>query len=123
MPGNFFWGAVGVGTFLVCGVGWYLVNRKRMGYALVRQMLDGSAGESDEIHLKDPKGRLQEYLQARGRGLPEYRPVDEHGPDHAKVFVIDCLVGDEVLGSAEGRTKKRAEQLAAAAAFESLQGG
>jgi len=36
--------------------------------------------------------------------------------------VIDCLVGGEVLGSAEGRTKKRAEQLAAAAALERLQG-
>ena len=89
---------------------------------LVQEMLDGSAAESNEIELKDPKGRLQEYLQARGRGLPEYRSVHEHGPDHAKVFVIDCLVGGKVLGSAEGGTKKRAEQLAAAAALERLQG-
>ncbi len=88
---------------------------------LVRLMLDGSVGKSDEIELKDPKGRLQEYLQARGLELPEYRPIHEHGPDHAKVFVIDCLIGNEVLGSAEGRTKKRAEQLAAAAALERLQ--
>lgn len=89
---------------------------------LVRLMLDGWAGESDETELKDPKGRLQEFLQARGQGLPEYRPVHEHGPDHAKIFVIDCLVGGEVLGSAEGRSKKRAEQLAAAAALERLHG-
>ncbi len=87
---------------------------------LVRQMLDGSAGESNETELKDPKGRLQEFLQAQGQGLPDYRLVHEHGPDHAKVFVIDCLVGGEVLGSAEGRSKKRAEQLAAAAALEEL---
>jgi ribonuclease-3 len=88
---------------------------------LVRLMLDGRAEESEEHELKDPKGRLQEFLQAVGEGLPEYRSVHEHGPDHAKVFVIDCLVGGEVLGSAEGRTKKRAEQLAAAAALTRLQ--
>ena len=87
---------------------------------LVRTMLDGLAADSDESQLKDPKGRLQEFLQARGRGLPEYRAVHEHGPDHAKMFVVDCLVDGEVLGSAEGRTKKRAEQLAAARALEAL---
>ena len=32
-PQAFFWNAVGVGTFTVCGVGWYLINRRRVGYA------------------------------------------------------------------------------------------
>lgn len=88
---------------------------------LVRMMLDGAVSGSQEIQLKDPKGRLQEHLQARGRELPEYRIVREHGPDHAKVFVIECRVGGEALGVGEGRTKKRGEQLAAAAALERLQ--
>ena len=87
---------------------------------LVRQMLNGTTGGSEQIQLKDPKGRLQEHLQARGKGLPEYRMAREHGPDHAKVFVIECRLDGEVLGSGEGRTKKRAEQLAAAATLELL---
>lgn len=32
IPGHYFWNAVGVGTFLVCGIGWYLINRRRLGY-------------------------------------------------------------------------------------------
>lgn len=88
---------------------------------LVRRMLDGRDTSSDESELKDPKGRLQEFLQGQRRGLPLYRAVHEHGPDHAKVFVVDCLIEGEVYGSAEGGTKKRAEQRAAAAALERLQ--
>lgn len=88
---------------------------------LVRRMLDGDASDSPDAELKDPKGRLQEFLQARGRGLPRYRLADAQGPDHEKTFVVDCLIGDEVEGSGEGSSKKRAEQLAAAAALERLQ--
>lgn len=32
IPGHFFWNAVGVGTFIVCGVGWYLINKRRLGF-------------------------------------------------------------------------------------------
>ncbi len=88
---------------------------------LVRRMLDGAAADSGDSELKDPKGRLQEFLQARGQGLPQYRLADSQGPDHEKVFIVECLVGDEVEGAGEGGSKKRAEQLAAAAALESLQ--
>lgn len=36
VPGRYFWNAVGVGTFLVCGIGWYLINKRRLGFP-VRQ--------------------------------------------------------------------------------------
>jgi ribonuclease-3 len=40
--------------------------------------------------LKDAKTRLQEWLQARGRPLPEYQLLSEEGADHAKKFYVAC---------------------------------
>lgn len=69
----------------------------------------------------DPKTRLQEAVQARGWPLPQYRVVETHGPDHAKRFVVHCRVRDAVAGSGEGRSKKVAQQEAAAAALQELE--
>ncbi len=65
-------------------------------------------------HLKDPKTRLQELLQAHGHDLPEYEVVNESGADHAKQFEVACRVGKlmpAVTATAPGRRK--AEQAAA----------
>lgn len=60
----------------------------------------------------DAKTRLQEYAQARGETLPDYRLVDREGPDHAPSFTIEvALQGKTALG--EGKSKRRAEQRAA----------
>ncbi len=78
----------------------------------------------DAISLRsrhaDAKTRLQELVQARGLVLPEYRVVIEAGPDHRKRFTVECSVAGEVAGRAEGRSKKAAEQLAAARVLERL---
>jgi ribonuclease-3 len=66
----------------------------------------------------DYKSALQEALQASGRGLPDYRVAAEHGPDHRKAFEVHVVVGGEVLASAEGRSKKEAEQEAARLALD-----
>jgi ribonuclease-3 len=68
----------------------------------------------------DWKSALQEWLQSRGRGLPAYRLAAEVGPDHRKSFVVEIVVGGEVVASAEGRSKKEAAQAAARAALERL---
>jgi ribonuclease III len=68
----------------------------------------------------DFKSALQELLQARERGLPEYRIVGESGPDHRKVFDVEVWVGGEVVARAEGRSKKEAEQRAAQLALEQI---
>ena len=68
----------------------------------------------------DHKSSLQEWLQARGRPLPEYRVAATHGPDHRKTFAVDLRVGDETVARAEGPTKKAAEQKAAAQALQQL---
>lgn len=64
----------------------------------------------------DWKTSLQEVAAAASLGLPEYR-VSDVGPDHAKEFSAEAVVGGVVLGEGAGRSKKVAEQRAAAAAY------
>ncbi len=64
----------------------------------------------------DWKTSLQEIAASAGLGLPEYR-VSDVGPDHAKEFFAEAYVGGSVLGTGTGRSKKVAEQEAAAAAY------
>ena len=87
--------------------------------ALIRPVL-AAALERRSAAAADAKTRLQETLQGRGLPLPEYRVLDSIGPDHAKRFVIECRIGGEARGRGEGRSKKAAEQAAAAAALEAL---
>lgn len=71
--------------------------------------------------LKDPKTLLQEWLQARGRDLPEYRLVKEEGADHAKSFHVECRLGEGLpTMTAVAGSRRKAEQLAAALCFEAL---
>ncbi len=68
----------------------------------------------DAETLKDPKTRLQEWLQARGRPLPDYQLIREEGADHAKHFVVVCRIPDsEEQSQAEGSSRRKAEQSAA----------
>ena len=75
----------------------------------------------DSNELKDSKTRLQEWLQGQGHGLPKYSLLKEDGPPHRKEFLVRCVneaAGIEVTG--EGRSRRKAEQVAAAAALESI---
>lgn len=67
---------------------------------------------------KDPKSQLQELTQGRWQLTPRYRTVAERGPDHAKVFTVEVVVGGDILGRGEGRSKQLAEQEAARAALQ-----
>jgi ribonuclease-3 len=66
----------------------------------------------------DYKSALQERLQARGLGLPEYRVAAEHGPEHDKMFEVEVRVNGDVVATASGRSKKDAEQQAAQRALQ-----
>jgi ribonuclease-3 len=88
--------------------------------AVVRALFDPLiTAASQEGAALDWKTALQELTAARGLGVPAY-VVAETGPDHAKSFTADVLVGGEPLGSGAGRSKKEAEQQAAEAAWTSL---
>ena len=68
----------------------------------------------------DWKTSLQELSAGRALGVPEYR-VTEEGPDHAKMFAATVMLSGTAYGAGSGRTKKEAEQDAAAATYTSLQ--
>ncbi|HIE39195.1 MAG TPA: ribonuclease III [Anaerolineales bacterium] len=75
------------------------------------------AAEAD----KDAKSRLQEWAQAERGITPRYRIVAERGPDHAKTFVAEVLLGREVAGRGEGHSKQAAERAAAQEALENIE--
>jgi ribonuclease-3 len=70
--------------------------------------------------LKSPKSRLQEETQKVLGERPEYRLLEAVGPDHEKVFRVEVVVGDEVLGMGVGGSRRLAETAAAAEAVEVL---
>lgn len=59
------------------------------------------------------KAMLQEYTQAKSKELPEYSIVKESGAAHNKTFFVQVAYAGNVLASAEGKSKKQAEQQAA----------
>jgi ribonuclease III len=66
---------------------------------------------------KDAKSEFQIWAQARYNVTPHYQVAAAAGPDHAKLFTVQVLVGDEVWGVGEGRSKQAAAQAAAASAM------
>lgn len=85
----------------------------------VHQLLDELLAERADEPLLDPKTALQELTARHALGVPIY-VITESGPDHAKWFTATCLVDDTPRGQGEGRSKKVAEQAAAAAAYRGL---
>ena len=75
-----------------------------------------------QIQMADYKSELQELLQERHAPQPEYRVVQERGPEHHKVFTVQIRVGSESLAQAEGDSKKAAQQAAAQIALRKLRG-
>jgi len=69
---------------------------------------------------KDPKSRLQEWVQSNKNLTPRYREIEKFGPDHAKTFIMQVTIGGEMYGVAQGRSKQEATQAAAAGALYKL---
>jgi ribonuclease-3 len=68
----------------------------------------------------DYKSELQERVQQDNQGVLGYRIVEERGPAHEKEFLSEVWLNERFLGRGVGRSKKEAEQRAAAQALESL---
>lgn len=64
--------------------------------------------------LRDAKTTLQEWVQGRGGPTPVYREVARSGPDHDPEFTISVEVANLASGLGRGRSKREAEQTAAA---------
>lgn len=70
----------------------------------------------------DYKTQLQEILQKEGGAAPVYSIIGESGPDHNKSFTARVLLHDGAYADGSGKSKKEAEQNAAKAALQMLQG-
>jgi len=66
---------------------------------------------------RNPKGELQECLQAIAPSAPSYRIIGESGPDHRRIFQAEVIWRGAVLGTGPGKSKKEAEAHAAADAL------
>jgi ribonuclease-3 len=60
-----------------------------------------------------PKTHLQEWAQAQGLPLPEYKIIGQHGPDHAPIFDIELHVQGYPVLTAQGRSRQAAEKTVA----------
>ena len=80
-------------------------------------------GLPDSESLKDPKTRLQEYLQSRKYKLPEYTLVSSTGKAHEQVFLVECRALMEEITVSEGQStsRRKAEQCAAEAMIMKLE--
>ena len=76
--------------------------------------------EKEKAVDRDYKTALQELVQRRPGQTVSYRLVDETGPDHARIFVMEVSVGGTPVGVGRGRSKKEAEQMSAKAALERI---
>jgi ribonuclease III len=89
--------------------------------ALVRVVVAEPMAEAGRLGMRDPKSALQERVQAAGGAAPSYRVASARGPQHEQVFEVEVLVGGEVRGRGEGRSKRLAERAAANAALVAME--
>ncbi|MDX1374396.1 MAG: ribonuclease III [Burkholderiales bacterium] len=96
------------------------------GYAAARGIVLAVFGErlaAVDPHgpAKDPKTRLQEFLQGQRKSRPEYRVVGVSGAAHRQTFEVECIVEElDARATGSGTSRQRAEQAAAAALLASI---
>ena len=83
---------------------------------LIGDALEKSSGNAEQLN---PKGQLQEILQAIKPVSPSYHIIHETGPDHDKTFTVKILWDNDELSQGKGSSKKLAEANAAANALKS----
>jgi ribonuclease-3 len=137
-------GRIGLGDYLVLGRGEEMSGGRTRPSNLAAVLealigaafLDGGMSGAKKLILKllkpdfeeiaaqgvtaDSKSELQHLAQTRWHQIPEYRLLSSEGPDHAKLFTVEVLVGNQVVGQGQGRNKKQAELNAARQALETL---
>ena len=74
----------------------------------------------EDESLFDARSLLQIWAQAEIGETPRYRTIDTHGPDHAREFVVEVIVGSELHFKGRGRSKQEAAQQAATQALDQI---
>lgn len=90
------------------------------GKFIVDQFKDEAIDAEDIPMIENPKGELQEFLQAQSKEGPQYSLVSSNGPDHEREFTCAVLFQEEEIGRGVGRSKQIAESQAALEALKHL---
>jgi len=84
-------------------------------------ILDNQNEFIDQQGLKDPKSKLQEYMQERFKVSPDYRILNEEGPDHNKIYTSGVFLNGDEVSKGSGHSKQEAEKDAAQKALEAFE--
>lgn len=99
----------------------YITKGYSSAFQFVEYVFDKFVNFEELIHTVDNyKSALLEYTQAERLPLPNYRTINESGPGHNRTFEVTVLIGEKEFGTGIGKSKKKAEQLAAEAALQAL---
>jgi ribonuclease III len=90
-------------------------------YLVAERLFASELAQASSAADRDFKSRLQEISQARLHLAPTYTVVAQEGPDHDKTFEVAIFLGGKEYGRALGKSKKEAQQNAAARAIDALQ--
>jgi len=99
------------------------------GYDAARAVIEKCYGDvlalADPAALgKDPKTRLQEWLQGRRLAIPDYVVVATSGEAHAQTFDVECRIPSlHIVAIGQGGSRRAAEQAAASAALAAIEAG
>ena len=89
--------------------------------AVARQLFADQLAATADDDLKDPKTKLQEFLQSRHLDIPTYEVIDSAGPDHERLFTTVCRADSLGLqGEGTGRSRRESEKTAARAVLDQL---
>ncbi len=93
----------------------YLLKGYEFTSDFIKSLYEKSFDNLPDIdELKDPKTRLQEYLQSRQIEVPDYIVLKEWGEGNNKRFKVKCIVSElDISAEGEEKSKKKSEQLAA----------
>ena len=91
----------------------YLDAGLKYAYRLISSLLMEDILNYDVDNLTDYKSKLQEEIQAEHRDAVQYVTVEQSGPAHDRTFKVHVLYNDIVLGVGTGKSKKKAEEMAA----------
>jgi len=89
---------------------------------VLREFQNNFSALAEISGIENPKGELQELLQAKSPIAPEYQLISAEGPDHDRQFVCAVLHDEKELARGSGKSKKAAESDAALTALKKLRG-
>lgn len=93
---------------------YYLEGKFSELSSFLEKVLEPYIKDADEHFEKfNAKAILQEHTQALNKEIPVYKIIEELGPQHEKIFVVEVSYMEEILACGKGKTKKEAEQACA----------